>query len=119
MSLIETRKIGEIAFVLSNDNRIVLDALGDQDFSNIRGLDHFYNQIINQRRQVDMSWKTWDPKFFILSYYLNMKIKELKKGLKDANMGQLEISGKVYDKRKRTFSDIYSDFICMEYSSLN
>jgi len=43
--LICSKGIREISFVLADDNPIVLDALANQNFSDIRGLKKFYNQV--------------------------------------------------------------------------
>lgn len=110
--LITTKNISEITFVLSNDNRIVLDAVGGQDFSDIRGLKKFYNQIIKQKEQTEMSWQTLNRQFLILSYHLNNKIKELKLGLDASIIDQIKISGKIYNRQENNFNDIYSDLIC-------
>ena len=74
--LIKKREIKEISFVLSNDNRIVLDALGNQDFSEIRSLGDFYKKVTLQRDQIGLTWKIWDRQSLLLSYHLNKKIRE-------------------------------------------
>ncbi len=117
--LICTKNIGEIAFVLSSDNRIILDALGKQDFLDVTDLNKFYNQITRQRGYSEMSWQTWNRQFSVISYYLNQKIKELERVLSDSISDQLNISGKVYNRRENRFNEIHSDLICMEHLSLN
>jgi len=104
--LIREKNIREISFVLSSDNRIVMDAYGNQDFSNIRGLNKFYTKVIEQKEQVETLWQTWNPKSLMLSYYLNDKIKELRAGLHDMTDNQFKISGKIYDKQQKR-CDIY------------
>lgn len=117
--LIKKKKIKEIIFVLSNYNRIVLDAFGNQGFSNIKGLNNFYQQVNKEKERAALSWKTGNPQFLILSYYLNQKIKELKHGLRDSMLDQLLISGKIYNQQQQVFKDIYSDLICMDHKSFN
>ncbi|MEL6942585.1 MAG: hypothetical protein AAFO82_07945, partial [Bacteroidota bacterium] len=56
--LIKEKNIEEIVFVLSIDNSIVLDALGDQDFLEIKGLSRFYQQIIKQNKSSETSWQS-------------------------------------------------------------
>ena len=118
-SLIRKNNIGEVAFVLSHDNRIVLDALGGQDFSEIRGLNNFYNEIKRQKRYSEESWQICNRQFSILSYYLNKKIKELHAELDRLFADQINISGKIYNKQEHVFADIYSDLICRKRLSLN
>ena len=76
--LIREKNINELSFVLSSDNRIVLDVLRNQHFSYITGLNNFYNQVVEQREQIEISWQTKSPRFLVFSYHLNKKIKELK-----------------------------------------
>lgn len=108
--LIFSKDIREISFVLSSDNRIVLDALGNQDFSEVKGLNNFYNQIKRVGKYSEVP---------TLSYHLNRKIKELKLGLDGLFFDQLIISGKIYNRQENIFNDIYSDLISVEYFSLN
>jgi len=117
--LICEKNIREISFVLSSDNRIVMDAYGNQDFSDIKGLNKFYNKVIEQKEQVETLWQTWNLNSLILSYYLNDKIKELREGLQDMSDNQFKISGKIYDKQQNVFKEIYPDLICIDYSNFN
>ena len=118
-SLIRKYNIREVSFVLSYDNRIVLDALGDQDYSEIRGLDNFYNEIKRQKKSSEESWQSCNRRFSILSYYLNKKIKELHAELDSLFADGITIKGKIYNKQERIFADIYSDLISSEYFILN
>ena len=117
--LIRKRNIKEISFVLSSDNRIVLDALGNQDFSDVRGLGNFYKKVILQKEQIGLTWKIWDRPSLLLSYHLNKKIRELKLELNDYAIDQLSISGKIYNRQEDLFTDIYPDVVCMDYASVN
>lgn len=117
--LITSNNIREISFVLSYDNRVILDALGNQDFSEISGLNHFYKEIIRKKKDSEASWQTWNPQLLILSYYLNDKIRELKFRLNGLFFDRLKISGKIYNRRENIFKNIYSDSICIEYFGLN
>ncbi len=118
--LIITNEIKEISFVLSIDNRIVLDALRKQDFSEVQGLSDFYGKMTKNKKHSEASWQKSDL-HMVLSYHLNSKIKELKHGLdaNDLSVDQLKITGKIYNRKANTFDHIYSDLICLEYLSLN
>jgi hypothetical protein len=117
--LICSKGIREIYFVLSDDNQIVSDAIGNQDFSDIRGLENFYNQVQLQKEHLEMSWQIQNPQFLILSSFLNTKIEKLKDGLSDLMIGEIAIVGKIFSKEEHQFKDIYSDLICREDSILN
>ena len=119
IELIETKNINEISFVLSDDNSIILDALGKQNFSEITALTGFYDNIIKQKKHSEVSWQTCNRQALILSYYLNNKIKELGKILRGSCFEQLKIYGKIYNRQEMNFSDIYPDSVCRGYFDLN
>ena len=111
--------IKEICFVLSDDNRIVLDALSNQDFSNITGLENLYDQVLVQKEHLETSWQIQNPQFLILSSFLNKKIEKLNDGLSDLMIGEITISGKIYRKKEHKFDDVFSHTICQEEFILN
>ncbi|MEM8969577.1 MAG: hypothetical protein AAGE93_24380 [Bacteroidota bacterium] len=117
--LIETENIREITFVLSSDNRIVIDALGNQEFANLHGLDNFYYEIAKQKERLKLQWKSSDLRIPILSYYLNMKVKELQPKLSNRFAGQIKINAKIYKRQEDIFRDVCLDFINREFFSLN
>jgi len=117
--LINEKNVNNINFVLSDGNNVVLDAMEDQDYSNIRGLDIFYKEIITKREQSEKLWKTLDPDFLLLSYHLNSQISELSIKLNGSKVSPVNITGKIYKRRERTFSDIYSNLIDISRCSLN
>ncbi|EDM44512.1 hypothetical protein SCB49_13110 [unidentified eubacterium SCB49] len=113
---IEIHNIQEIQFVLSKDNQIVLDALGNRDFSNIGALNNFYIEIEKQKECSNKINKNSNIQFTVLSYYLNKKIKELKLQLSNKS---IKIKGKIYNKDIGRFTNIYSDLICLETYHFN
>jgi len=96
-----------------------LDALGSQDFSDVRGLENFYHQIVKQKKQTEMSWEPVARQSLILSYHLNHKIRELRDALAASTISQIKIGGKIYQRDENSFIDIYPDLICLEHFSLN
>jgi len=116
--LIKKHDIREISFVLSISNQIVLDALENQYFSDIKGLNNFYNEISRQKERSKISSQRNHLKFSLLSYYLNKKIKELQLQLNNLS-NQLIIRGKIYSKHQNAFADIYSDLVCLDKYQLN
>ncbi|WP_422091300.1 hypothetical protein [Tenacibaculum ovolyticum] len=111
--------IKEISFVLSNNNHIINDALGAQDFLRIKGLTRLYRQIKKQKEHSDMLWKTDYNQFIILSYYLNKKINELQLQLANLSKRHIKIGGKIYNKHTNSFTNIYADLICLQKHHLN
>ena len=117
--IIKDNHIKEVSFVLSNSNHIVTDALGTQDFSNMRGLRSLYGQITEKKKYSEIFWETDYSQFSVLSYYLNSKIKELQNELGNIINPPLKITGKIYDRFDNIFRNIYSDLICIEKHYLN
>ncbi len=117
--IVKDHHIQEISFVLSNKNHIVIDALGTQDFLNMRGLRSLYNQLIKQKKHSEIFWDTDRNQFSILSYYLNSKIKELKFELGNFINSTLKINAKIYDRYDQVFKSILPDIVCMNKHYLN
>ena len=117
--LVRKHNIREIYFVLSNDNKIILDALGGQFFSDIRDLQNFYVEVIRQKEHSEVLWQTNNRQFSILSYYLNNKIKELRLELGHLSNLPIKINGKIHNREDHTFKQIYPDLICLEKHNLN
>jgi len=117
--IIKEHHIKEVSFVLSNSNHIVTDALGTQDFSNMRGLRSLYGQLKKQKRYSEIFWQTDYSQFSVLSYYLNSKIKELQLELDNIIDVPLKINGKIYDRCDNIFKRIHSDLICIDKHYLN
>ncbi len=117
--LLESKNIEKMSFILASDNRIVSDALEKQNFLEVEGLRSFYSQILRQKNHAEVSWQTYDYRFLLLSYHLNNKIRELRKGLRNLTHLPLTIDGWIYDRRERRFSEIYFDSVCMESFALN
>jgi len=113
--IVKKHRIKKIYFVLSIDNKIVLDAIGNNEFSNIRGLNNYYKEIRKQKTKT--LFQRDNRQFTVLSYFLNKKIKELELQLTDISIQPIKIVGKIYNKD--VFTTIYSDLVCLEKYHLN
>lgn len=116
---IEKDNIQEITFVLSEDNHIVLDALNHQNFIEITTLKKAYPHFVKHQKTVTDSWQVHFQHAMILSYHLNEKIKELKRGLQGFPISQPLINGKLYSKAYRNFRQIYPHLTCINTAHLN
>lgn len=112
--LVCNKGIRKIFFVLSQENQIVSDAIGNQDFSNIRGLKKFYSQVLKQKEHLEFSWQIPNPRFLILSSFLTEKIEQLKDGLSDLMIGEITFAGKIFNQEEYKFKDISADLIFTE-----
>jgi len=117
--IIVTKEINKISFVLSNDNKILADALGSQNYSTIKGLNNFYYQIKMYKENAKALWRGRYNQLLILSYHLNNKINELKCGLNDVLTEELLINGEIYNRQKNVFCNIHSELLCLGYESFN
>ena len=116
--LIVKHSIKEINFVLSSNNKIVLDGLKGQSFLEIRGMKNFYKEIQKQKDISEILCQTEKKPLLILSYHLNKKINELQFRLRELSNKPI-IKGKIYNKCNNTFTNIYSDLVCLETHCLN
>jgi len=117
--LIQKHQINEICFVLSNANKIVLDALEGQFFYHIRGLKKFHRTIDKKKENLKLLLQNKDQEHAIFSYFINHKIKELQGVLYDFSLEQIPIRGKIFNSKNQKFNSIYSDLIGLENHILN
>ncbi|OCK42660.1 hypothetical protein BA195_10840 [Tenacibaculum soleae] len=76
--IVKKHNIQKFCFVLSIDNKIVLDALWKVNFSKIGALSSFQNEIRKEKELSKKIFKSSNSQFAILSYFLNKKIKDFK-----------------------------------------
>lgn len=115
IGLAEAKRITEICFVLADDNRFVSDAMGNKQFSSVRGMRNFYRQLGKRKEFCQLSNRT----FFISSFHLHKKVHELKQELSKRSVDHLKIRAKIYNRKENIFQDIYPDLVLNEFSSLN
>ncbi len=117
--LIKQHGIKEVSFVLSDDNIIISDAIGEQNFFDIKGLHHFHNEIIRQKKISSVSWQKGNDRYLMLSCFLNQKIDELQIKLEGLLTEPIKISGKIYNRKEQIFTGIYFYLIRSENLNLN
>lgn len=100
-------------------NKIVIDAMGGQAFSQIHRLQYLINAININKRQSELFWKTSDSVHPTLSYYLNQKIIQLQANLSCELTQRLSLKGKIYIKSQNKFIDTYPDLVCLRKYNLN
>lgn len=118
--LIETTYISEITFVLSDDNKIIREALINKDYADLRGLNKFYNHISYQKKRFGLIVQKQDLTRSLLSYYLNIRIKELNQKLSASWFsGQIKINAQIYERKQSNFLQINSKTFYKECFNLN
>lgn len=116
---LEINDIRDISFILSEDNRFVLDALGNRDHKDQKNLQNFYDELREEKENCRELWQAYDRKFLILSRYLNNKIKALQDVWDLEYTCRLSIDAKIYNRQEDTFNSIYPALIFREGVSLN
>ena len=116
--IIESKKIREITFVLSDDNRLINDILENKDNKNIRSLDHLNLEIYSHKNFFKKELTISEIRLDIISYLLNQKKNELK-NITDSLGLKLDINAKVYNKEVNEFTKVKSKLINMEFFNLN
>lgn len=117
--LIKRFKITEIIFVLGSNNKIINDALADQEFSNIKVLRPLYKEITLQNKLLKALWKPSNIILPIISSHLNKKIKELSLKMRTLSIAQQNMHAHVFDIQKNVFSDINDVSFYREHNILN
>ena len=118
-SLIESKGIGKITFILSNNNRFILDAMKNQEFKYIKELKEYYKTIEERKVLTIKSYKNENITSLITSHILKTKINELNSNLFDWIRNKISIEGKIYDPTKNMFFDVRINIIEPESLFLN
>jgi len=118
-TIIKKNNIRHIYFVLSLDNKIILDAVGKQKFSNINALSSCYKHLKKQGLNAQLVFDDTVFLYSVISYYLNQKIKELQIQFSFLSQTSIEVRGKIYNKSNNAFSNIYTDLVCLQKHQLN
>ena len=118
-SLIESKGIGKITFILSNNNRFILDAMKNQEFKYIKELKEYYKTIEKRKVLTIKSYKNKNFTSLITSHILKTKINELNSNLFDWIRNKISIEGKIYDPTKNMFFDVRINIIEPESLFLN
>ena len=117
--IIKKHSIDKMYFVLSLNNKIVLDALGKKSFSSIAVLNNLHKEINREKVRTKIAFENSNEQFEVISYYLNKKIKELTLQLTNLTTVPITIGGKIYHRDQDIFTNIYSDLVCLEKYHLN
>ena len=118
-SLLESKGIGKITFILSNNNRFILDAMKNQEFKYIKELKEYYKTIEKRKVLTIKSYKNKNFTSLITSHILKTKINELNSNLFDWIRNKISIEGKIYDPTKNMFFDVRINIIEPESLFLN
>ena len=116
--LLSSRNIRNVSFVLSHNNRVVMEAIEKGD-TEIPGLIDFQCRIKEQKKQSEALWLKADHRLLTLSYHLNSQISLLRSELSCIADHPPSIKGMIYDLSERKFKGIYSYMISENQVSVN
>lgn len=117
-SIIKSKKINHVTFILSDNNTIVQDALRSKNFKDIRGLGSFYERIEKHKCYVDSVWCSSDIQQIIISYILNHKKREFE-NLINSSVKQLNINAIIYNSHRDEFSKVRGELLSLDFFNLN
>lgn len=103
--LIRKYDINRIYFVLSDNNSILKDALGRQNFSRIGEMADFYHEVCQVKKKSDASWQLYNKKYLMLSCFLKKRKEELQAKL-NATANDLKISCRFYNEEHDLFTEM-------------
>lgn len=117
-SIIESKKISEITFVLSDDNKLINDAIENKEYKNIKSLDHLNLKISLQKNFYNKESTTSEIRLDLISCLLNQKKYELKNIMNSLGL-KLDINAKVYNTKVNKFTKVKSKLLNLEFFNLN
>ena len=95
--LINNHSIKNIYFVLSSDNRFILDALERHSIFIDKRLASFYKEIYEHKYLSKKTWITDKEEHLIISHFLNKNIEQLDQKLHSITTYPLTIKGLIFD----------------------
>ena len=117
-SIVESKKISEITFVLSDDNKLINDAIENKDYKNIKSLDHLNFKISLQKNFYKKKSTRSEIRLDLISCLLNQKKYELK-NIMDSLGFKIDINAKVYKTKVNEFTKVKSKLLNLEFFNLN
>lgn len=109
LNVVQKHDIEEITFIISENNKIIIDATQRQKFADIRGLKINYQKINEKRNLTKQMWSSHDQHVLFLSYYLKEKIHKFREHLCNHSMSSLRVNGKIYSQAYNSFRRIYPE----------
>lgn len=118
-ALVEIKSVTEISFVLSDNNKIIMDALRSENFKNIRGLESFYDEISAHIKRTEVLRHVFSTEAPLITDCLNLKVQGLKPLLSNWFADKVKVNAKIYKRQKNVFEEADSDLAHLEYFWLN
>ena len=117
--LIKKHSIKNIYFVLSSDNRFILDALEGQSIFKDKRLASFYKEIYEHKHLSNKTWITNNNEHLIISHFLHKNIEQLEQKLYSIITYPLTIKGLIFNSLNNNFLPIYSNLTVLNKHQLD
>ncbi len=118
--LIRKHNIKEIFFVLSSNNSILLDALGNQEYEDITRLTQFYKDFKTYNKYSMVLSYIHKNLFSVLSSHLSHRVKDLKNALNQTLLHEIKIGAKIFNNVDKDFQNVHcTNLIWKEHFHLN
>lgn len=118
-ALVEAKSIAEISFVLSDNNKIMMDALESENFKSIRGLENFYDKTSEPKKRTEVLRRAFHTEIPLITHYLNLKVQGLKPQLNNWFSDKVKVNAKIYLRQTNLFKEANVDLIHLEHFYLN
>ena len=118
-TLVEAKSIGEISFVLSDNNRIIMDALKSENFKSFEGLESLYDSISDQTKRTKLLKYVTHAETSVIGHYLNFKVQGLVPQLNNWFSDQAKVNAKIYQRQTNVFKETNTELIHLENFCLN
>ena len=105
-ALIESKGIEKISFILSEDNKLILDGIKSQNFDNIKDLRRLYKNISDHKWETSKVFREKNIQKLIIAKLLNQKIKEMNMNLYDWLSSKICIDAMIYCRNSKEFKEI-------------
>ncbi|CAM1367414.1 conserved hypothetical protein [Tenacibaculum litopenaei] len=115
LELIKIKNIKKIRLVLSDENRLVLEALAGINYNGIQGVSHFAKEF--HPEQQEYWWNSQTMLLSVLSSYLRKVIARIHQELPLTST--IDIKGLIYQRTANRFLEIYPEFLCLKKRDLN
>ena len=117
--LIEAKSISEISFILSDNNKIIMDVLKSEDLKSIRGLESFYHRISEHKRRTEVLRSLFYSERPLITQYLTLKVQALKPQLNSWFADKVKVNATIYKRQTNVFKEANADLIYLDHFCLN
>lgn len=118
-SLILSKGVNQVSFVLSDTNKIVLDALRKVNLKDINVLNGFQDMIMTEDNYRKCIWPSADTQYSSISDYLNFKRREFKRLSQQLLINNVGVNALIYKREELDFFEVNDALFDLDECRLN